>query len=149
MDDQPTPTLTWSVCPASLHPKKAVFAWGLIVVVGVLLLFTDLIFGIGAIVILIATQATFLFSTKFSINVDGLKAKYPIQRKHYQWSQVRRVLFGKEGCCFFTRKKSSRLDGFSGLPVFYGNQRNEIEQAIKIYLSDEVVQITSSAESTG
>jgi len=145
MIESTQPTLKWSVRPASLHPKKAAFASSLIVIVGALMVTSDLLLGILAVCVLIATQATFFFPSTFSIDADGIRAKYPIQRKYYRWSQVRRVMFGKDSCCFFTRKKPSTLDGFSGLPVLYGAKRDEIEAVIKQYLPEKVTEVRFSS----
>lgn len=149
MDDSYSNEFTWSVRPASLHPKKAVFAWVLIFVVGALMASVSLLLGICSVILLIATQATFLFPTRFSIDEVGLHAKYPIQKKRFKWTSVRRVMFGREGCCLFARKKASILDGFSGLPVFYGVCKEEVESAIKTYLPPEVAQVSSTSKDSG
>jgi len=106
---------------------------------------TSIPMGVSALLVLLATQASFLFTTEFSIDAAGITAKYPIHRKHYEWSQVKRIMFGREGCCFFTRKKASTLDGFSGLPVFYGDQRDDIEAVINAYTSSEMAQVRFSS----
>lgn len=132
--------MEWSVCPAKMYPKKAMFAWLVIVVFGGVIVSTNLILGICMVGVLIATQATFLFSSRFTISEDGLKAKYPIRTKSCTWKQIRRAKFFKEACFMFTRKKPSNLDGWTGMTVFYGENREVIIAAIKSHLEPEVLQ---------
>lgn len=139
MDEKITNSeMEWSACPAKMHPKRAVFAWLIIVFFGAVIVTTNLILGICMAGVLIATQATFLFSTRFTISEDGLRAKYPIRTKFYAWKQIRRSKFFKEACFMFTRKKPSNLDSWTGMTVFYGENRDEIIAAIKSHLQPEV-----------
>lgn len=124
----------WKICPAMVYPKKAFFGWLLIVIVAFLISSTSLILGICLSAVLIATQANFLFSSTFTINEQGIEAKYPISRKKYTWEQVRRVKFFKDSCYLFTRKKPSNLDGWSGMSVLYLDQRDNIVPVIKSHL---------------
>ena len=128
--------MKWKVCPAMVYPKKAFFGWLLIVIVGFLISTTSLILGICLSAVLIATQANFLFSSTFTINELGVEAKYPISRKKYAWEQVQRVKFFKESCYLFTRKKPSNLDGWTGMAVFYHDQRDKIVPVIKSLLCE-------------
>ena len=140
MDEKTTNSeMEWSVCPAKMYTKRAVFGWLIIVLFGGVIVTTNLILGICMAAVLIATQATFLFSTRFTISEDGLLAKYPIRTKFCAWKQIRRANFLKEACFMFTRKKPSNLDGWTGMTVFYGENRDEIIAAIKSHLEPEVV----------
>ncbi|MBC8202947.1 MAG: hypothetical protein H8E91_03875 [Planctomycetes bacterium] len=133
-----TKEIKWSVRPAKMHPKKAVFALLVDLGFGALIASNSLILGICMTAVLIGTQATFLFTSKFTISEAGVKAKYPARTKYYTWEQIRRAKFFKEACYLFTRKKPSNLDGWSGIAVFYGEDRDKIVAAIKSRLSSEV-----------
>ena len=130
--------MQWKICPAKMYPKKAVLGWFLILVFGFFISSTSIILGIGLTGVLIATQATFLFTSSFAINNDGLVAKYPIRKKQYAWEQVRRVKFFKDTCYLFRRKKPSNMDGWFGISVFYGDRRDEVVSAIKSHLRKDV-----------
>ncbi len=139
MDDKKTTEeIKWTACPAKNHPRKAVFAWCIILLCGSLIITTNLVLGLCMIAVLVGTQSTFLFTTRFTISEDGLKAKYPLRTKFYTWEQIRRATFFKEACFLFSRKKPSNLDGWSGIAVFYGADQDKIVAAIKARLGTEV-----------
>ena len=126
--------MQWKVCPAKVYHKKAIFGWILIVVLGAFISSTSIILGILLTAVLVATQANFFFNSTFKINEEGLEAKYPFRTKKYTWKQVRRVKFFKDACYLFTRNKPSNLDGWSGIAVYYLDQRDRVVPAIKSHL---------------
>jgi len=128
----------WSACPAKKHPRKAAFALLVDLGFGALIASNSLILGICMAGVLIATQATFLFTSRFSIDEEGICAKYPIRKKVYTWKQIRRAKFFNEACYLFTRKKPSNLDGWSGLTIFYGEDRDEIIRVVKSHLEPDI-----------
>ncbi|MDP7009237.1 MAG: hypothetical protein QGI78_06675 [Phycisphaerales bacterium] len=137
-DTEPKEDVNWSVCPAKLRPKRAMLAWFVIVMVGLAIMGTSIGLGVCMAGVLIATQATFLFTTHYAITEDGLRAKYPLKTKFYTWKQIQRVKFFKEACFLFTRKKPSNLDGWSGMTVMYGDDRDRIVNAINAHLEGGV-----------
>ena len=139
MEETAQNALQWKICPAKMYPKKAIFGWSLILFVGFLISTTSLVLGICLTAILIATQATFLFYSTFTIDDDGVIAKYPFRKKHYAWDQVKRVAFFKDVCYLFSRKKPSNLDGWSGIAVIYGDRRGDVIARIKSHLREGVV----------
>ena len=128
--------MQWKVCPAKLHPKKAIWASILIVAVGIAIASSGILLGIALVGVLIATQAIFFFTTAYTIDEKGLVAKFPLRKKQYSWEQVRRVKFFKEACFLFTRKKPSNMDGWTGISVMYGDKREEVIAAIKSHLHE-------------
>jgi hypothetical protein len=138
MEDMDQNAMQWKLCPAKMYPKKAFFGWFLIVLVGALLFSTSIILGICLTALLIASQANFLFSSTFIINDKGFIAKYPLKRKQIAWEQVQRVQFCKDICYFFTRKKPSTLDCWSGAHILYGDKRIEVVDFIKARLHQDI-----------
>jgi len=138
-DKTPIEEITWSVRPANSHPKKAAFALLVDFGFGALIASNSLILGICMTGVLIGTQATLLLTSHFTISESGVKAKYPVRTKYYKWEQIRRAKFFKEACYLFTRKKPSNLDGWLGIAVFYGKDRDGIVTTIKARLGSEVV----------
>ncbi len=131
--------MQWKVCPAKLHPTKAVWASIFILVVGFAIASSGILLGIALAGVLVGTQAIFFFTTTYTIDEKGLVAKYPIRKKQYSWDQVRRVKYFKEACFLFTRKKPSNMDSWSGISVMYGDKRDEVIAAIKSYLHEGTV----------
>ena len=138
MEEREQIELQWKSCPASMHPNKALLAWFVISVVAVAICSNSIILGIALTALLIATQAGFLFPTKYSITEDGLQAKSPLRSKFHTWDKIRRASFFKETCCLFTRAKPSCLDGFSAIAVFYGPNRDEVVAALKSHLREDI-----------
>lgn len=138
MEAKENTSIEWRVWPASLRPKQAISTWILIVVLGYVILDTDLITGVLLLGLFIASLSTFLFPSRFKIDDEGMTARYPIRKKYYKWSQVRRAKFFDEACYLFSRKKPSNLDGWSGIAVFYGNQKDEIVASVKAHLQEGV-----------
>jgi hypothetical protein len=138
MDENNLEDLQWRVSLAKIYPKKAVLGWSVILGVGVLISSTSILLGLGLTIVLIATQATFLFPSTFVISQRGLLANYPIRKKFYSWDQIRRASFFNDACYLFRRKKPSNLDGWTGLAVFYGDKRDEVVAAIKSHLREDV-----------
>ncbi len=132
-------TIEWRVWPASMQPRRCIFAWAIIAISGALIMSTDLIIGILLTVLFIGSLSTFLFPSRFRIDQEGLTAMYPIRKKYYKWSQVRRAKFFNDACYLFTRKKPSNLDGWSGIAVYYGNRKDEIAALLKAHLQEGVV----------
>lgn len=134
MEESAPIEMQWKSCPAKMYPKKAFLGWFIIIIVGFFISTTSVIMGIGLTAILIATQATFLFTSSFVITGEGVVAKYPIRKKQYTWEQIRRVKFFKDACFLFSRKKPSNMDGWSGMTLFYGDKRDAVVEAIKSHL---------------
>ncbi|MBC8202000.1 MAG: hypothetical protein H8E86_08130 [Planctomycetes bacterium] len=126
--------MQWRVRPAKLHKTKAIWASIFIVAVGLAIASSGILLGIALVGVLVGTQAIFFFTTAYSIDEKGLVAKFPLRKKQYSWEQVRRVKFFKEACILFTRKKPSNLDGWTGITVMYGDNRDEVIRSIKSHL---------------
>ena len=138
MEEMDPNEMQWKVCPAKLHPKKAVFAAIFILLVCALISTSGIVLGLCMAGVLFGTQAIFFFTTTYTIDDKGLVAKFPIRKKQYTWEQVRRVKFFKEACFLFTRKKPSNMDGWTGITVMYGDKQEEVVAAIKTHLSEGV-----------
>ena len=139
MEEAEPVVIRWKICPAKIFPKKAFFGWLVIIIVGFMISTTSLVLGLCLTAVLIATQATFLFSSTFSITEDGIVARYPLRKKEYTWKQIKRIKFFHDACYLFRRRKPSNLDGWSGIPVFYGENREAVIAAIQSHMSGDVV----------
>ena len=137
MEENHTDELTWKVCPATLHPWKGVCAWCMILGAGAVITPTNLILGIASFLFLIFALAPVIFTSTFTIDREGIRAKHHLQEKHYQWEQIRRARFLKDACALFNTRKQSFFMG-PGMQVLYGMKKDEISAAIKAKLHEGV-----------
>ena len=87
MEDTIKDELTWKVCPAAIHPWKGVCAWLVIIGTAAVIVDTNLIVGICSFAFLLITLATFIFPSTFTIDEEGIRAKYPLHKKKYSRGQ--------------------------------------------------------------
>ena len=138
MESDASHELKWRSCPAKAYPKKALFGWCAILFCAFLIVTTNIILGICLTAVLIATQANFFFSSTFTVSEDGIIAKYPLRTKRFSWEQVKRAQFFKDACFMFTRKKPSALDGWSGMAIYYFDNRDDVVPTLKEHLVEGV-----------
>ncbi len=133
MEETAQVEMKWKVCPAQLQPWKGALAW--LSIFGTVIMIFDInpIAGIGSLAFLLSTLGFFIFPTTFTIDSEGIHAKYTISVKYYSWEQIRRAIFFKDSCTLFTRKKPTLVGG-SGMRVLFGNQATQITQIIKSHL---------------
>ena len=138
MEDTIKDELTWKVCPAAIHPWKGVSAWLVIIGTAAVIVDTNLIVGICSFAFLLITLATFIFPSTFTIDEEGIRAKYPLHKKHYSWGQIKKARFLENSCALFHTRRRSWITG-SGMHVFFGTQSFEIAPAIKSHLAEDVL----------
>ena len=138
MESSDAATYSWTCNPSAIHPVKRVFALGCIVLFGGSIIMSNVLLGVVLTAVLIASIATFLFPSTFSIDQSGITACYPLRKKYYQWSQIRRFKMFQHSAYMFKRKKPSNLDGWTGLALFFNADREEIVKRLNQFLSEEV-----------
>ena len=99
---------------------------------------SNVLLGVVLTIVLIASIATFLFPSRFTIDDSGVTASYPLRKKFYEWSQIRRLKMFQHSAYMFKRKKPSNLDGWTGLALFFNADREEIVKRLNQFLSEEV-----------
>ena len=139
MEPTDSSTFEWQCNPSRLYPVKRVIAWVCIVGFGASIIATDLIMGVLLTAVLLGSLSSSLFTSRFSINAQGVFARYPLRSKFYAWDQIRRVKTFQHVGYLFKRKKPSNLDGWIGLSLYFGAQREEIMEAMNTHLTKDVV----------
>ena len=112
---------------------------------------------LGAVVILAITAAVFLFSgnwgwsvvsivvlgaalnrfylpSRFTIDADGITARFPLRTQRFRWQDVRRFVIDEHGGYLSTRSTRSWLDAYRGLHILFGNQRNAVIDRIRAHV---------------
>lgn len=140
MESSDVATYSWTCNPSDIHPVKRVFAWGCVVLFGGSIIMSNVLLGVALTIVLIASIATFLFPSRFTIDDSGVTASYPLRKKFYEWSQIRRLKMFQHSAYMFKRKKPSNLDGWTGLTLFFNSDRDEIVKRLNHFLSEEVAQ---------
>ncbi len=138
METSEPSTYSWTCNPSDSHPVRRVFAWGCVILFGGSIVLSNALLGFMLTLILIASIATFLFTSTFTIDQSGITAKYPLRKKFYAWSQIRRLKVFQHSAYIFKRKKPSSFDGWSGLALFFSTNRDEIVKHLDYYLSEDV-----------
>ena len=138
MESSDLTTYSWTCNPSDIHPVRRFFAWGCVGLFGGSIIMSNTIIGVALTAILIASIATFLFPSRFTIDQSGITASYPLRKKFYEWSQIRRLKLFQHSAYMFKRKKPSNLDGWTGLTLFFNSDRDEIVRHLNRFLSEDV-----------
>ena len=138
MESSDAITYSWTCNPSDIHPVRRVFAWSCVVLFGGSIIMSNALLGVALTAVLIASIATFLFPSKFTLDPSGVTAKYPLRKKFYEWSQIRRLKVFQHSAYMFKRRKPSNLDGWTGLTLFFNANRDEIVTHLDHYLSEDV-----------
>ncbi len=138
MESSDAITYSWTCNPSDIHPVRRVFAWGCVILFGSSIIMSNAILGVALTAVLIASIATFLFKSTFTIDQSGITASYPLRKKFYEWSQIRRLKMFQHSAYMFKRKKPSNLDGWTGLALFFNSNREEIVKHLDRFLSEDV-----------
>lgn len=129
--EQPEP-FTWRAHPARRRPVAAVFAAGVIVAVAAACaLSTNIYWGVLAFVLLVLSLQRFFFPSRFTIDEQGVTARYLLGTKSYGWSEIRRFCHDCHGVHLSTRGRPSRLDGYRGMQLLFGPSRDEVLRRIR------------------
>lgn len=132
---------SWRAWPAVERPQRAVFA-GLIVSAAGLgsgsfamssggTITEGVVWGCGAVVLLMLSLANFFFRSRYEIDAEGIWARYPLRRKRLRWVEVRRFAHDVEGGFLSTRARASRMDAFRGMHLRFGNSGEEVVKQIE------------------
>ncbi|MCH8829561.1 MAG: hypothetical protein IID45_08295, partial [Planctomycetes bacterium] len=117
-------TLRWRVHPARERMGAALFAAGVVLVLAWLAadLMQDRWWGVASGVFLFLMLNRFFLPSHFSVDQEGVTARFPLRTLQYRWTEVRRFLHDENGGYLSTRRRGSLLDSFRGIQlIFAGN----------------------------
>jgi hypothetical protein len=142
--DRQTETSTtpfdWSVHPAAEHVGRTAVAVVVVAMMAVLsgLLMQSVVWGVGAGCILLLTLNRFFFRSRFTIDEEGITARYPLSRKRARWPELRAFVLDEHGGYLSTQARRSRLRAPRGLHVYFGRQRDAVVDRIRSRLPEGV-----------
>jgi hypothetical protein len=136
--------MTWTAHPARDQRGKAVAA--IVVMVAMAWLVHGWVgvpgwgtfAALASFLVLLLALNRFFLPTTFSIDKEGITARYPLRQQRLSWGEVRRFLCDQYGGYLSRRQIRSRMDGFSGMHITFGDHQEDAEQMIRRFLPQEV-----------
>ena len=127
----------WRAHPARQRPVAALFAAAVIAAMAVVCaLAVNVWWGIIAAVVLVLTLHRFFFPSRFTIDEQGVTARYLLGTRCCAWSEIRRACHDRHGVYLSTRSRPSRLDAYRGIQLLFGRSREEVLHRIRLHLAD-------------
>ncbi len=130
--------LTWRVHPARERVKATLFAAVAILTIAAVIYvsFQSAGWSMIALLVLVMSLNRFFFSSRFTIDTEGITARYPLRRQRYDWENVRRFIHDRSGGYISTRRGASRLDTFRGMHLLFGDHHETVIRKIKQYIGE-------------
>lgn len=128
----------WRAHPAREHVGRAAFGAALIAGLAALtsLFMQSVPWGLFAAAILLLTLNRFFLPSRFTIDAEGITARYPLRRQRLRWAELRRYASDDHGGYLSTRARRSWLDAYRGLHVLFGEHREVVSARIRAHLSE-------------
>ena len=121
---------TWTVHPARMNPRRALLGL-LVILISAFAIATwieppswRLPIGLAVAGVLFLSVNRFFLPSTFKIDDDGITASYPLRSMRLQWKDLRRFLVGEHGGLLSRRARSSSMDVFTGMQLFFDEQRD-------------------------
>ncbi len=131
-----TTTMTWRACPAATHPRRAIVAVAGILGIAAMLWTIGPLASIGGAILMVVMLNVFFLTSRFTIDEEGITARYPLRRLHLRWSDVRRCFVDSDGGFLSRRHRPSRWD--RGMNLYFSDRRDEVVAAIYDHLPEGV-----------
>ncbi len=84
-----------------------------------------------SLVFLVASLNHFFFPSRFTIDPEGITARYPLRSLRYRWKHVRRFRHDRNGGYLSTRRLPSRFDAYRGMHILFGDQYEAVIRRIR------------------
>ena len=123
----------WKAYPAKERARSAITG-GLIILflaVTILLVFKSWILALLSIFVLVVRLNRFYFPSSFSIDSEGISAKYLLNSQYINWNDVKRIVNDENGAYLSERTISSRWDAFRGMHILFGNDSDKVRSLLK------------------
>jgi hypothetical protein len=123
----------WKAYPAKERARSAITG-GLIILflaVTILLVFKSWILALLSIFVLVLRLNRFYFPSSFSIDSEGISAKYLLNTQYMNWNDVKRIVNDENGAYLSERTISSRWDAFRGMHILFGNDSDKVRSLLK------------------
>ncbi|CUU09437.1 MAG: hypothetical protein N2045_12010 [Fimbriimonadales bacterium] len=90
------------------------------------------LFGLVAFWMLFSATADYLLPIRYEADAQGVRQR-GLAPRVMRWEQVKRVVWGEQGVLLSPLAHPSRLDAYRGIFLWYGDQRDQIEQLVRAY----------------
>ncbi|MHC4414166.1 MAG: PH domain-containing protein [Planctomycetota bacterium] len=134
--DKPAPEFTWHAHPAAERARAATMASLVVICVAgaIYLSFQSIAWSGLGLIVLVAALNRFYFRSRFSIDAEGITARYPLRTQRFRWNDLRRFVVDERGGYLSSRSRRSWLDAYRGLHVLFGRQRESVIERIRAHL---------------
>jgi len=127
--------LTWRAHPARQRPGAAVLAALAVgAVAGACWLAGGPWWGLGAVVVMVASLSRFFFPSRFAIDGRGVTASYLFGSRHFDWPRIRRFRYDRFGVYLSTRSRQSRLDAYRGMHLLFGTVGDDVLRCVRAHM---------------
>ncbi len=132
----PHPEFSWQAHPARERVVPAVLGAVLLVSIAGLagVFMQSPVWALFALLVLGVALNRFFLPSRFSIDAEGITARYPLRRQRFRWADLRRVVHDERGAYLSTRSRRSWLDAYRGLHVLFGAEREAVLDRLRDHL---------------
>jgi hypothetical protein len=130
--------LNWRAHPAKERTRAAVVAIVVIlsVTVAVYISLQSMVWSLIALTAMVVSLNHFLFPSRFTIDNEGITARYFFRSQRYSWESIRRFFHDQNGGYLSTRSKPSRLDAYRGMHIQFGEHKEAVVRKIREHLRE-------------
>ena len=141
-----TAEFSWTAHPASERVGAAVAGLAIVAAVaGALFLsFQSLAWSGFAVLVLVASLNRFFFRSRFTIDDDGITARFPLRTRRLVWTDVQRFLIDAHGAYLSTRRRRTWLDAYRGLHLLFGRDRDAVTEHVRVHLPNAKAKATKA-----
>ncbi|MFQ6608212.1 MAG: hypothetical protein ACE5EE_06710 [Fidelibacterota bacterium] len=124
----------WRAHPARERVKIAMLGGFIILSLGIIIFtsFQSILLTLFSIFVLVLQLNRFYFPSSFSINSQGISAKYLLRSQRMNWSKIKRIEQDNYGAYLSKREIPSRWDAFRGMQILFGNEREKVKSLLKM-----------------
>ncbi len=138
----PTPTVSSALDPSVIQwrahpwqeesPARSTTLLGIILAVGSAAAwsFEHVLYGLGSILLLLATTSRYLLPTDHRLDAQGASTTHMWLTRQLRWPQIARIDVHKDGLFLSPFRHPSRLDGFRGMFLRYSNNGPSVAVAV-------------------
>ncbi len=128
--------LTWTAHPARDRVWRAALG-GVVIAFAVFTIYgfsistgatpqEAVIWAVLTLIVLFLSLNRFFLPSRFVIDQTGITARYPMRRVRFQWQDIRRWCVDSWGGFLSTRSRSSILDSFHGMHLWFDQSKREV-----------------------
>lgn len=125
--------LTWSAHPARERIRSSLLAAAVILSVSLIIYisFRSVGWSLLSFTLLIASLNRFFFPSRYTIDPEGITARYPLRSLRYSWKHIRRFQHDRNGGYLSTRRSPSRFDAYRGMHILFGDEPEVVIRRIR------------------